>query len=244
MSGVSVVRGMRRADPASYRGAMLIVEELHLLLLRPDGRLETAAASYRLFGEVAAVIVDLALHDRVVVTDGSKSVVEVVSSAPTGHPVLDGVLARLSPMSGKRLQSLVFSSKLDPLDEVVASLVVQGVLVHGERGFFGWGAERTPESDPAPEALLRSRLAAVIAGAQVPTQADLTLLAILQGLNAAHAILREESGQMSSGQLRTRIEELASGSAAGGAVSGAMNSAIAAAMMAAMTPVIVAATIT
>lgn len=223
---------------------MLIVEELHLLLLRPDGRLETATASYRLFGEVAAVLVDLTLHGRVTVSEGKKSVVQVVSSDPTGHPVLDASLARLVPFSGKRLQSLVFSSTLDPLDDVVASLVAQGVLARGERGFFGWGAERTPESDPGPEALLRSRLSAVIAGTVAPTQADLTLLAILQGLNAAHPLLRQESGDLSAGQLRARIEALTTGSPAGGAVSAAVNSAIAATMMAVMTPVIVAATIT
>jgi hypothetical protein len=235
---------MRRAFPASYRGDMLIVEELHLLLLRPDGRLETSAASYRLFGEVAAVLVDLTLHGRVTVTEGKKSVVQVVSADPTGHPVLDTVLARLVPLSGKRLQSLVHSTKLDPLDEVVASLVAQGVLARGERGFFGWGAERTPESDPGPEALLRSRLAAVIAGTAAPTPADLTLLAILQGLNAAHPLLRHDVGELSAGQLRRRIEALTTGSPAGDAVSLAVTSAIAATMMAVMTPVIVATTIT
>ncbi|MFJ2552012.1 GPP34 family phosphoprotein [Microbacterium sp. NPDC087591] len=223
---------------------MLIVEELHLLLLRPDGRLETSAASYRLFGEVAAVLVDLTLHGRVTVTEGKKSVVQVVSADPTGHPVLDAALARLVPLSGKRLQSLVHSTKLDPLDEVVASLVAQGVLARGERGFFGWGAERTPESDPGPEALLRSRLAAVIAGTAAPTPADLTLLAILQGLNAAHPLLRHDVGELSSGQLRRRIEALTTGSPAGDAVSLAVTSAIAATMMAVMTPVIVATTIT
>lgn len=235
---------MRRAFPASYGGDMLIVEELHLLLVRPDGRLETSAASYRLFGEVAAVLVDLTLHGRVTVTEGKKSVVQVVSADPTGHPVLDTVLARLVPLSGKRLQSLVHSTKLDPLDEVVASLVAQGVLARGERGFFGWGAERTPESDPGPEVLLRSRLAAVIAGTAAPTPADLTLLAILQGLNAAHPLLRHDVGELSAGQLRRRIEALTTGSPAGDAVSLAVTSAIAATMMAVMTPVIVATTIT
>lgn len=235
---------MRRADEASYRGVMLIVEELHLLLLRPDGRREASAASYRLFGEVAAVLVDLTLHGRVIVTEGKRSVVQVVSAEPTGHPVLDAVLARLVPLSGKRLQSLVYSTKLDPLDEVIASLAAQGVLVRGERGFFGLGAERTPESDPGPEMLLRSRLAAVIAGTAAPSQADLTLLAILQGLNAAHPLLRQEAGGLSAGQLRTRIEALTTGSAAGGAVSAAVTSAIAATMMAVMTPAIVATTMT
>lgn len=223
---------------------MLIVEELHLLLLRPDGRIESAASVHRLYGEIAAVVVDLALHGRVTVTPEKNPAVQIVSAEPTGHPVLDSALARLTPVDGKRLQSLVMRSKLDPLDDVVASLVSQGVLVRGERGFFGLGSQRTPEVDPGPEALLRSRLTAVLAGTAAPTPADLTLLSILQGLNAAHAILREESAGASAGQLKKRIAQLTAGSAAGDAVSKAVNAAVTAALMAAMTPVIVATTIT
>jgi len=223
---------------------MLIVEELHLLLLRPDGRLESAASVHRLYGEIAAVIVDLALHGQVRVTDEKHPAVQISSAGPTGHPVLDATLARLTPVDGMRLQSLVMRSKLDPLEDVVASLVRQGVLVRGERGFFGLGAQRTPEVDPGPEVLLRSRLAAVLAGTAAPTQADLTLLSILQSLNAAHPVLRAESGGATAGQLKKRIAQLTAGSPEGDAVSKAVNSAVAAALMVAMTPVFVAATVT
>lgn len=215
-----------------------------MLLLRPDGRTESAVSVNRLYGEVAAVIVDLALHGRVTVSDEKNPVVEIVSMEPTGNPILDTTLQRLVPLRGKRLQSLVARPKLDPLEIVVESLVMQGVLVRGERGFFGWGSARTPESDPGPEHLLRSRLAAVLAGTAAPTQADLALLSILQNLDAAHAILREESGGLSSRELKKRITELTAGSAAGDAVAKAVHDAIAAAMVAIMTPPIVAATIT
>ncbi|AKV86863.1 hypothetical protein AKG07_11800 [Microbacterium sp. CGR1] len=223
---------------------MLIVEELHMLLLRPDGRVESAVSVNRLYGEVAAVIVDLALHGRIAVSDEKNPVVDIVSTDPTGNPILDTTLQRLVPLRGKRLQSLVVRPKLDPLEIVVESLIVQGVLVRGERGFFGWGSARTPESDSTPEQALRARLAAVLAGTGAPTQADLALLAILQNLNAAHAILREESGGLSSRDLKKRIEQLTAGSQAGDAVAKAVNDAITAAMVAIMTPTIVAATIT
>lgn len=223
---------------------MLIVEELHMLLLRPDGRVESAVSVNRLYGEVAAVIVDLALHGRIAVSDEKNPVIEIVSTDPTGNPILDTTLQRLVPLRGKRLQSLVVRPKLDPLEIVVESLIVQGVLVRGERGFFGWGSARTPESDSTPEQALRARLAAVLAGTGAPTQADLALLAILQNLNAAHAILREECGGRSSRDLKKRIEQLTAGSQAGDAVAKAVNDAITAAMVAIMTPTIVAATIT
>lgn len=223
---------------------MLIVEELHMLLLRPDGRVESAVSVNRLYGEVAAVIVDLALHGRISVSDEKNPIVDIVSTEPTGNPILDTTLQRLVPLRGKRLQSLVVRPKLDPLEVVVESLVVQGVLVRGERGFFGWGSARTPESDSAPEQMVRSRLAAVLAGTAAPTQADLALLSILQNLNAAHAILRDECGGMSARDLKKRIEELTAGSQAGDAVAKAVYDAITAAMVAIMTPTIVAATIT
>ncbi len=215
-----------------------------MLLLRPDGRVESAVSVNRLYGEVAAVIVDLALHGRIAVSDEKNPVIEIVSTDPTGNPILDTTLQRLVPLRGKRLQSLVVRPKLDPLEIVVESLIVQGVLVRGERGFFGWGSARTPESDSTPEQALRARLAAVLAGTGAPTQADLALLAILQNLNAAHAILREESGGLSSRDLKKRIEQLTAGSQAGDAVAKAVNDAITAAMVAIMTPTIVAATIT
>ncbi|MER7445330.1 GPP34 family phosphoprotein [Microbacterium sp. NPDC097977] len=223
---------------------MLIVEELHMLLLRPDGRVESAVSGNRLYGEVAAVLVDLALYGRISFSHEKHPTVDIVSTEPTGNPILDTTLQRLVPMRGKRLQSLVVWPKLDPLEVVVESLVVQGILVRGERGFFGWGSARTPESDPAPELVLRSRLAAVLAGTGAPTQADLSLLSILQNLNAAHAILRAECGDISARDLKKRIEQLTAGSPAGDAVAKAVNDAIAAAMVAIMTPVIVAATIT
>lgn len=129
---------------------MLIVEELHMLLLRPDGRVESAVSVNRLYGEVAAVIVDLALHGRISVSNEKNPVVDIVSTEPTGNPILDTTLQRLVPLRGKRLQSLVVRPKLDPLEVVVESLVVQGVLVRGERGFFGWGRRVLPNPIPHP----------------------------------------------------------------------------------------------
>lgn len=228
---------------------MLIVEELHMLLLRPDGRIESSVSVNRLYGEVAAVLTDLALRGRIRLTDDRHPIVEIASTEPTGHPVLDSTLERVVHMRGKRLQSLIARPKLDPLDVVVESLVVQGVLIRGERGFFGWGSARTPESDPAPELVLRARLAAVLAGDREATRGDLSLLSILQNLGVAHAILREECAGRSSKELTARIEELVSGaadapgSAVGNAVAAALDTAMAAAMMAVMTPAVVAATV-
>lgn len=226
---------------------MSIVEQLHLLLLRPDGRLESAAGAYRVFGEIAAVIVDLALHDRVEVVDGKHPTVRVTSSEPTGDTVLDAALTRLVPLSGARLDELLLRWKLDPLEDLVASLVDKGILVRGERGLFGWRGGRTPEADAAPERMLRARLAEVIAGSAPPTAADLTLLTILRGLGVAHAILRAESGGLSATELEKRIDELAVTTPvaddAGDAVAIAVAIAASAMVAASMSAVVIAAVV-
>ena len=143
---------------------MLISEELHLLLTRADGSSESGAWGSRAYAEVAAVVVDLVQARRVAVTEEKHPRVHIVSSEPTGHPVLDTMLAHLAAHDGAKLETLTQRAKLDPRALLVDSLVAQDVLARGGRGFLGLGAERTPEADPHPEALVRGRLAAVLAG--------------------------------------------------------------------------------
>lgn len=221
---------------------MLIVEELHLLLLRADGRNEAAGAGARMYGEIAAVIVDLVLHGRVVVTEGKRPTVHVVSTEPTGHPVLDSTLAALTPDDGQKLSSVVTRSRLDPRDVVAEVLIAQGVLSRGERGFFGMGAERTPERDPAPEAALRGRLVSVLSGQIPASQADMTLLGILQGMQAARSVLRAETAGVSATQLAKRIEQIVADSPAADAVAKAVSSIVVAIMTAGIIPPMVVAT--
>lgn len=222
---------------------MLISEELHLLLTRSDGKDESSAWGARAYAEVAAVIIDLVRAGRIEITDEKRPRVRIVSAEPTGHPVLDGTLDRLAAHDGDRLDGLTQRSKLDPRALLVDSLVAQRILERGGRGLFGMGAERTPEADPHPEARLRARLAAVIAGTAAPTPADAALLALLQAMNAAPSILRDERGGLSAGPLKKRIEEIAQSVPAADAVSQAVSAAAMTLMMSAVViPAVVAGT--
>lgn len=216
---------------------MLIVEALHLLLTKDDeGTPETY--SYRDLGASAALITDLMVAERVTLTEEKRPRVQVISTQPTGNPVLDAALPVLAERDGKRLDSLVVWKKLDPRDEVVDSLVQQGILELGERTMLGLGAPKTPERNPEPEQMLRQRLAAVLAGQAGPDIGDTTVLAILQAMNVAHKILQEESGGLRAGQLKKRIKEVVETSPAGTAVEKAVQAMTIAIMTATTTTMI------
>ncbi|WP_162903908.1 GPP34 family phosphoprotein [Leucobacter sp. wl10] len=211
---------------------MLIAEELYLLLTKDLGTQESPGTQ-RGYGLTAALIADLVLAERVVLTEEQPPHLIVVSSSPTGHPVLDAGLAQLAGRNGKRLDQLVTWSKLDPEETVVASLVKQGVLAYGDRTFFGMGKPRTPEQDPEPERRTRTRLTAVLAGTAAPTAADATLLSVLQGLGVARYILKAESNGMRGQELKTRIDAVVEHSPTGEAVDRAVQALNAAIMAAA-----------
>lgn len=216
---------------------MLIVEALHLLLTNPAGTPE--AWSQRNVGANAALITDLVVAERVTLSDEKRPRVQVISTQPTGNPVLDGALPLLAQRDGKRLDSLVMWNKLDPRDAVVQSLVQQGILELGERTMLGLGAPKTPERNPEPEQMLRHRLAAVLAGQAVADIGDTTVLAILQAMNVAHKVLKDESGGLRAGQLKKRINEVVESSPAGTAVEKAVQ-AMQVAIMTATTTAIMA----
>lgn len=205
---------------------MLITESLHLLLTTPEGTPQTWAS--RSLGANAALVTDLVVAERVVLSDEKRPRVSVVSTAPTGHPVLDPGLALLATRDGKRLDSLVSWARLDPKEAVVESLVAQGVLTLGQRTMLGLGAPRTPERNPEPEQMLRARLAAVLAGQAEADVTETTLLGILQGLGVARTILRAESGELRGGSLKKRIQQVVESSPTGTAVERAVDAVIAA----------------
>lgn len=223
---------------------MLIVEELYLLLTSDKGTQE-AAGTQRDHGMCAALITDLVLAGRITISEDKEPRVHVISAEATGHPVLDFGLERVQLKDGKRLDSLVTWSKLDPYDVVIESLVQAGVLAYGERTMLGLGKPRTPEVDPGPERALRARLAAVIAGSAAPTPGDATLLAILQSLEVAERILAVEIGDLRGRQLKDRINAVVESSAAGdtvNAVSRAVQALDSDTIMGAVAAVIVAGT--
>lgn len=217
---------------------MLICEELHLLLTEPSGKTPWYVGTKRRFAEIAALVMDLMLAGRVRVTDDRTKRVQVLSHEPTGDPVLDGALATLARHDGKAFTRILQVRAMDPKDAVVEALVARGILDRSAAGPFG--GVRTPERDPMVERRLRERLAAVLAGTAEPSVADATLLSLVQALDAAHVVLKEESAGLGRSALKKRIREIAEHAPAADAVTAAVQELAVVIMTTTMLPMIAA----
>lgn len=218
---------------------MIIADELYLLLTKDDGKPDQAFAQNG-YGLAAAVLTDLIVQQRIVL-DGpaKKAKVQVVSVAPTGHLALDAALARVQAKEGKRFKDYVADGKVAQEEAIAQSLIDQGILEWGEKGFLGIGKRRTPVRNPVPEQQIRHRLTGVLAGATQPTIVDAALLSILQGMDVAHKVLADEAGDLNKKQLKERIKQIAADLPAGDAVASAIQDLTVVMMTAVIIPTVV-----
>ena len=135
--------------------AMLICEELFLLLTKDSGKPESRM-TYPVYGLTGALLTDLLLAGRISLTEERSPRVYIINSGPTGHPVLDWALTVLPAKDGKRFSSVVSWGKLNPTRHIAASLETTGVIRIHTGGLFGSFSPTYPTLDPVPERLLRS----------------------------------------------------------------------------------------
>ena len=90
-------------------------------------------------------------------------------------------------------------------------------------GLLGSFSPRYPTVDPVPEQQLRNHLYAVLRGEQIISEADGTILSILQGLSVATRVLPRAQTGLSRSALKRRIKEIARANPAGSAVSRAVD---------------------
>ena len=100
---------------------MLTCEELFLLLTKDSGKPESRMA-HSSYGLTGALLTDLLLAGRISLTEERSPRIYIVSSEPTGHPVLDRALEILPAKDGKRFSSLVSWGKLNPTRHIAESL--------------------------------------------------------------------------------------------------------------------------
>lgn len=218
---------------------MNITEELFLLLLRDNGK-DEPWGTHRDYGLRGAAVADLVVAGRIALSADKDPRLQVLDAAPTGDPVLDLALTAFAAKDGKRLSSLITLGKLTLQPAVAQELAQRGIITIGEPRMLGLVPSVYPTINPQPERATRARLASVLRGGSLPSNADLALLGILQGLDVAPKVLATEAAGMSKRDLTKRIEELAKDDPTGSAVRRSIQAMTVAMTTAVVLPVIVA----
>ena len=209
---------------------MLLAEELLLLLLDDEtGKMSGTSAMSVDTALGGAVLVDLTLAGRIGVTarkpGGKPDRLDVLSTVPTGNPLLDEALARLGEEDGTVASTAVHYASRGARKAVVERLVDGGVLTEEHRRVLGIFPSRTlPPADPEPERELRTRVDDVIAGRKPVDERTGALLALL----SASGLLLEafpQPDRAAGKAFRQRVEDLATGTWASAATKDVVDSA-------------------
>jgi hypothetical protein len=169
-----------------------ITEELFLLLLKDNGK-DESWGTYRDYGLRGAAVADLVVAGRIALSTDKDPRLQVLDAAPTGDPVLDLALTAFAAKDGKRLSSLITLGKLTLQPAVAQELARRGIITIGEPRMLGLVPAVYPTINAQPERATRARLASVLRGGSLPSEADLALLGILQGLDVAPKVLATEA---------------------------------------------------
>ena len=218
---------------------MLLAEEFLLLCLDDESGKKTLSSEKLPPALGAALLVELALMERIGVTPHDagwqrRGRVTITSTKPTDDAELDAALEAveqredikvkdlISDMSGKRITKGL-------LDRLVERLVAAGVL--DEERSKVLGLRRWPTEDPSVEEEIRSRLQSSLVGDDTPTERTVALIALLQITGQLTKVITTEDPKA----LKAKAKALTEGDWAAAAVKQAIDEVYA--MMASMAAV-------
>ncbi|MFC0004656.1 GOLPH3/VPS74 family protein [Micromonospora siamensis] len=191
-----------------------LAEELLLLAYDDESGKATMPRISLDLGMAAAVLVELALANRIAYADSNLAVTD---PTPIGEPVTDEVLAKIAADTPHTPSSWVQRLRHGLRDRILGDLVDRGVVRDVDETELGFiHVHRYPSTDPSVEADIRRRLAEALTGGQLPderTAALATLVAVLRMEPALHLAGDEAAG------VRRRLEEIAGGAGFSGDVS-------------------------
>lgn len=204
---------------------MLIAEEF-LLLSLDDERGVRSIGTDRLDPALgAAVLVELALMERIGVTGreagwGKRGRVTITSTKPTDDPVLDQALSYLVEREGKKVTDLISPMTRRPMtkglrDQLLSRLGAAGILTERDKRALGvFPMTVWPTADPTAELAVRQRLRSALVDGLTPTERTAALVALLHAVDRVHKVLPDEDKRL----VRRRAKELAEGDWAGKAL--------------------------
>ncbi|WP_341718992.1 GPP34 family phosphoprotein [Micromonospora sp. FIMYZ51] len=190
-----------------------LAEELLLLAYDDETGKSTMPRISLDLGMAAAVLIELALAERIAYADGTLTVVD---PTPTGEPITDDVLARIAADTPHSPSSWVQRLRHGLRDKILGDLCDHGVVRDVDETELGFiHVHRYPVLDRSVEADSRQRLAAALTGAAPDerTAALATLVAVLR-MESALGVTGEAADRA-----RRRLAEIASGAGFSGEVS-------------------------
>ena len=176
--------------------------ELFLLLTDDAGRQDST--SYRTQALAAAAIAELALRERIALTEERSPKVQVLSTEPTDLPVLDQALGALAELEGKSLKSAIAHRTMNLTEVIGEGFAAVGAVQRKD----GWFTTSWPTHDDTYETSLRARIAGAVRDPGTASLQDRILLDLLRALGIAHRILRDDLPELSRRELDQRIRAL------------------------------------
>lgn len=215
---------------------MLIAEDLVLLVTDDEtGKRSVTGTGYdaALGG---ALLMELALRGRVDVEgEGRRSRVVVRDGSPTGEPVLDDALARLSAGGPVPPKKAVTELAKKASERVHDSLATRGILRREEGRVLGiFPVTRWPAEHSAHEAALRTQLHSVLVLGVQPTPEIAATVSLLRAANLLSSVVDRADRKVAKKRAK-EIESLGWASDGVRRVVEAADAAVLAAVMAATT---------
>lgn len=183
-----------------------IPAETFLLLTGDTGRQQHT--QFRKYVTAGAALIELALRERITMSDEKNPRITLTDPTPTGDPVLDQALTAVGARDGKRLGGTLSSRAMDLTEALGEQLAEAGVLER-KKGLLGttW-----PVLDHGPENAVRDRLSDALDGTGDPSQQDVVLLALIKAARAGYVVIKDDVPEMRRGEVLTRIDELSENS--------------------------------
>jgi len=185
---------------------LTLSEQLLLLALQDEKGTVISRASMALdFGLTGALLMELALRDRIAVRDGKLG---IMVSDPTGDPLLDEVLNNIVGRDGKprplRYWLPRLARKIKRLRHRVADrLVASGILRCEHRRILGiFPSVRYPTVNPLPELETRERLKSAILMDAEPGKDTIVLAGLLKACNLVQEVFDKRTKKQALRRLR------------------------------------------
>jgi hypothetical protein len=205
-------------------GTTLLADDLLLALLDPATGKFRAGSPNLEYGLAGALLVELALTERVAVDgQGRRARVVVVDATPPEDALLADALQRIGEKA-RRADALIPLLAKRLRDSVLERAEQRGDL---RRERLTLRPDRWPAADPTRQAELRARLEGVLVTGLTPDPRTAALVAVLSGVDAA-AVAVEAPDRAARKAVKRRAAEIGEGAWAADSVRRAVAAAAAA----------------